>query len=353
MRRPPQVGLLADGRRLHLQDGPIDLIVEAFGAPAEIQAAYSAAARRFTGLLDELCAELPLLRAPAGPLEPTILPHAEVPAEGGPRSTHEGRPSAFWSRPSRLDAARLAPQDEGSGMRTAHAESVVPYGSAARRMCEAVLPFAAETFITPMAAVAGAVAEEVLSAMTVAARLVRAYANNGGDIALHLAPGQSFAVGLVDSPDRPGLFGSAIIGAADPVRGIATSGWRGRSFSLGIADAVTVLAASAAEADAAATIVANAVDLPGHPAIERRAACDIQPDSDLGARLVTRAVGPLGEDDIESALDSGAGCAERLVARGLIAAAALHLQGVTRVVGSHAPFDATLGISAWPATAAA
>ena len=55
------------------------------------------------------------------------------------------------------------------------------------------------------------------------------------------------------------------------MRGIATSGWRGRSFSLGIADAVTVLAATAAEADAAATVIANAVDLPGHPAIDTRA----------------------------------------------------------------------------------
>ena len=77
----------------------------------------------------------------------------------------------------------------------------------------------------------------------------------------------------------------------DPVRGIATSGWRGRSFSLGIADAVTVLAATAAKADAAATIIANAVDLPNHAAITRVPAREIAPDNDLGERLVTRAVG--------------------------------------------------------------
>ena len=41
-----------------------------------------------------------------------------------------------------------------------------------------------------------------------------------------------------------------------PVRGVATSGWRGRSHSLGIADSVTVLAATAAMADAAATVIA-------------------------------------------------------------------------------------------------
>ncbi len=67
MTRTPQIRLLADGRRLHLQDGPIDLVVEANGSEANIRAAYAAAARRFTGLLDELCGELALLRRAAGP----------------------------------------------------------------------------------------------------------------------------------------------------------------------------------------------------------------------------------------------------------------------------------------------
>ena len=54
-------------------------------------------------------------------------------------------------------------------------------------MHAAVAPFAEESFITPMAAVAGAVADEILQAMRRAAPLARAYVNNGGDIALHLA----------------------------------------------------------------------------------------------------------------------------------------------------------------------
>ena len=99
--------------------------------------------------------------------------------------------------------------------------------------------------------------------MTAGRRLARAYVNNGGDIALHLGPGETFSIGMVDRPDRPSLIGRAAIGAADHVRGVATSGWRGRSFSLGVADAVTVLAASAALADAAATLIANAVDHSG------------------------------------------------------------------------------------------
>lgn len=251
MTRLPQVRFLADGRRLHLQDGPIDLVVEAFGADHHVEAAYAAAVRRFTGLLDALCVELGELR-----------------------------------RPAVVNGTALT-------------------GCVARRMHAAVAPFSAAHVITPMAAVAGAVAEEILGAMTNAARLDRAYVNNGGDIALHLAPGQRFTVGLVDRPDMPALIGTATIDATEPVRGIATSGRHGRSFSLGIADAVTILAATAAEADAAATIVANAVDLPGHPAVVRVPARELQPDSDLGDRLVTRDVAPLASFEVDAALDAG------------------------------------------------
>src|SRR5690606_38926436 len=107
-----------------------------------------------------------------------------------------------------------------------------------------------------------------------------------------------------------------------PVRGVATSGWRGRSFSLGIADAVTVLARTGAEADAAATLVANAVDLPGHVAVTRRPARDLAPDSDLGDRPVTTGVGPLSPGEIGAALARGLAVAEGFRRRGLIEAAA-------------------------------
>ena len=274
-----QITLLPDGRRLHLHDGPIDLIVEAFGSVCEIELAYRAAAKRFVNVLDELCIELSLLRQPA--------------REGGPR-----------------------------------VEGVI-----AKRMVAAVAPYGSWSFITPMAAVAGAVAEEVLGVMTSAANLSRAYVNNGGDIALHLAPDEHFVVGMVERPDRLSLFGTATLDSAQPVRGIATSGWRGRSFSLGIADAVTVLADRAAVADAAATIIANGVDLPGHASVTRIPACDLAPDSDLGDTLVTQAVGDLPDEDVCVALDAGQIVAERLARVRLIHSAALHLGGQTRIVG--------------------
>jgi hypothetical protein len=184
-----------------------------------------------------------------------------------------------------------------------------------------------------MAAVAGSVAEEILAAMLNAAPLSRAYVNNGGDIALYLEPGEQFRVGLMDRPDRQGLMRTLVIDAEHPSRGIATSGRHGRSFSLGIADAVTVLAKTASRADAAATIIANAVDLPGHPAIIRKPANELQVDSDLGPRLVTREVGNLSEAEIAQALAAGETRARQLLAAGLIDCAALCLFGEILVVG--------------------
>jgi uncharacterized protein len=290
-----QIRMLPDGRRLHMQDGPIDLIVEGFGEEGEIEAAYHAAAGRFVTVLDELCSELPFLRQPA-----TV---------DGPR----------------------------------------PAGSVARHMVSAVRPYASRQFITPMAAVAGSVAEEILEAMTSAAALSRAYVNDGGDIALHLAAGEKFVVGMVDLRDRPRnptfrksrnvghpLFGTTTIDYEQPIRGIATSGWRGRSFSLGIADAVTVLGGTASMADAAATIIANAVDLPGNDKIGRVPACDLAPDNDLGERLVTQSVGQLSSYEICEALAAGVRTAESLRHAGLIRASALNLQGEIRVVGTEA-----------------
>ena len=271
-----QARMLPDGRRLHLSDGPIDLIVGADGDANEVQRALDVARIRCSTVLDELCTELPLLRQPAERL---------------------------------------------------------PEGAVARRMWRATIGFATETFITPMAAVAGAVAEEILYAMVTAASLDRAHVNNGGDIALHLGPWQSYRIGLVDRPDNPSLFSRAQIRWNDGVRGIATSGWRGRSLSFGIADSVTVLAANASTADAAATLIANAVDLPGHPVVTRVKAVDLQPDSDLGQRLVTRGVGPLNPDDIDLALSRGMELACAMTARQTIMACALHLAGQTRTVG--------------------
>ncbi len=154
-------------------------------------------------------------------------------------------------------------------MRTARTKRTArPQSALSRDACgDAVAPYCEKTFITPMAAVAGAVAEEILGTMTSAASFHGPTSTTAEISPCIWPPGEQFVAGMVERPDRPSLFGTAMLDSAQPVRGIATSGWRGRSFSLGIADAVTVLADSAAMADAAATIIANAVDLPGHRAL--------------------------------------------------------------------------------------
>ncbi len=265
----PQAHLLPDGQ-LHLHHGPIDLIVEAFGLGK--RAAYERAFRRFGPILGDLAAELPSLRQDVSLRPPIMDPIGRAMAAA---------------------ASRYAPE-----------------------------------FVTPMAAVAGAVADAVLAALVMGEGIEKAYVNNGGDVALFLTPGQRFSAAIV--AEQSGVFE---VSADSPARGVATSGWRGRSHSLGIADAVTVLAVDAATADVAATMIANAVNLPGHPAVARTPANLLAPDSDLGDRPVTVDVGPLSAVESAAALDAGAAYAGQLLNRSLILAAALALNDAICIVG--------------------
>lgn len=273
--RGPRAARFADGR-LHLQHGPIDLIIEAWGARAEVEPAYQQAIARFADILEVLVQELTQLRTPLSEAYPLLR------------------------------------------------------GPVARRMLAACWPYRA-SYITPMAAVAGGVADEILQAVLKDRDLERAYVNNGGDIALHLARGHALTLGVVNNADNPAIDATVTLDAAMPVRGLATSGWRGRSQSLGVADAVTVFAADAAAADAAATMIANAVNVV-HPAISRMPARALRADSDLGELPVTVAVGALPASARVEALARGRERARELRRQGLIYAAYLVLQGEVRAV---------------------
>ena len=264
-----QAAMLPDGKRLHLQHGPIDLIIEADGDPDQVSQAYAAARTRFATVLDVLAGELQTLRS-------------MVPEEG-----------------------------------------LKVTGPIAHRMVYAVQPYW-KSRVTPMAAVAGSVADEMLLAICAGTQMSRAYVNNGGDIAIYLGGAEEFSIASANGP--------VVVQAADPVRGIATSGWRGRSFSFGIADSVTALAASAAQADVAATLIANEVDLPGSIKVRRAPAAALSPDSDLGQRRVTVEVAALTDREVDSALRRGLEFAGHLQARGLIVAAILGLNGQVRAL---------------------
>lgn len=274
----PQAAML--GERLHLQHGPIDLIIQAWGGREDVLAAYTRARDAFDGLLEGLVADLPQLR--------------------------DGR---FRGK----------------------ASTVV-----ANRMVAAVTPY--ECFVTPMAAVAGAVADHILRSMVARGHaLDKAMVNNGGDIALWLGAGQSATIGLTEQQDGAAHIRPVKVTALDGIGGIATSGWRGRSHSLGIADFVTVFAKDAATADVAATLIANAVDLPNSKNVTRRRANELSPDSDLGDRFVTVDVARLSMHDADLALENGRGIADEMIGRGLIAGALIGLQGHAISVGQATP----------------
>ena len=279
MWQPPTINKLS-GDRLHLHHGPIDIVMKVWGTPDAMRAATRAATRAFPRILPTLAEELKELRKPISK---------------GPKVK----------------------------------------GSIAARMVAACEPFADE-YITPMAAVAGSVAEALLEVMLKATQLDKAYVNDGGDIALHLTPGHTLTFGLAgdfSGGKIPKLNGKLVLTHDLGIAGIATSGAQGRSFSLGIADSVTVLAASASVADAAATLIANAVNIESDT-IERIPADELDVDTDLGKLLVTSDIGKLTTEQIETALDSGAKVAEAYLARGLISGAVLMLRGDDRVVGA-------------------
>ena len=282
-----------DAQRWHFQHGPIDLVISADGDAAALASAHAAAWQRFEQVLPELVQELPLLR------------------------------QAVSSK----------------------ATDCPLKGPVARRMWQACRPYAMD-FITPMAAVAGSVAQEIIACYQ-RPGIARAWVNNGGDIAMHLTPGQSLKVGLyadiarldvAQLQDQLLLDGQFSVQAAIPVRGVATSGWRGRSFSMGIADSVTVLAHTAAQADAAATVIANAVNV-NDARVQRAPAASLKDDSDLGQRLVTTGVPPLAPALVLQALQAGLATARALQSEGLIDSALLVCQQQALQTSENAPSE--------------
>lgn len=264
----PTLQALGPGR-VHLRHGPIDVVVTSDGSNADVIEALSAI---FPTLLPELCMELPALRRP-------------------------------------VQAGRLR-------------------GHVAWRMEVAALAFDAK-FVTPMAAVAGAVADRIAEGLRAAHGVTQATVNNGGDIALICA--RPMRIGICDDL-QTGHIGSVVtIVPEHEIGGIATSGWQGRSHSLGVADAVTVLARTAALADVAATLIANATNI-NIPGIDRVAASTLSPNSDLGERLVTVDVPRLATPDRDAALDAGLTLAQTYLERDLIAGCYLCVQGETRVL---------------------
>lgn len=276
----PKILLDPATRLLHLRHGPIDLFLFVdTDSRQDQQEAYRCAAFSFKDILPTLCGELDVLRSPMG-----------------------------------------------------HPVGSVD-GKVAKRMIDAASHYADAHFVTPMIAVAGSVADYLVDLLGATVEARRIYVNNGGDISVKLAEGETFSVGICSDINSGRIGAQGTVSFDDGIGGIATSGWAGRSHSLGIADAVTVLAPSAALADVAATLIANEVDLPNSIKVERAPAHTLAPDSDLGARLVTTRVLALTDGEIGHALGGGRKLAQELIADGLVHTVYLSLQGVDIVIG--------------------
>ena len=246
---------LADGKRLHLKDGPVNLIIQAFGRPAEVGRAYEAGIERARALVLETAEDVPRLQA------------------------------------------GLAPQ--------------CAVGARAVAACNEV-PGA----LAPVTALTGAVADEVLAAMAQAGQLDRAFANNHGTVAFHLAEGQSITPNAMDWPDYPRYDARVPIVAAARSRGLAAGGWYHESFALGCVDRIYTAALTAAVAQAAlGSIAALMVPAAGAETVPAEM---LEPHNVLGGLAVYPPPQALAGDEAAAILVKGRTAAEVLIAAGTI-----------------------------------
>ena len=183
-------------------------------------------------------------------------------------------------------------------------------------------------FVTPMASVAGSISELLLLKVLEKFKVNKIYINNGGDISLYISKNEKFnfsisgkTVCVIEYSDIAG-FG-----------GIATSGWKGRSFSMGIADSVTVIAEKASVADAAATIIGNYIDLKNSNKVKKTAANNLYEETDLNDKLITVSVENLTENEIRQAMSKGRNISEHYISKNLIKSVIINLQDNILILG--------------------
>ena len=187
----------------------------------------------------------------------------------------------------------------------------------------------------PMATVAGVVAESVAMHLKQAGA-TRAIVENGGDLAIYLAPGRAVAVGvrLGVNASEP-TYKITLTGDRQSLWGICSSGLGGRSLTQGIADTALCVASSAVVADAAATALGNACYVQS-PEVRRVKAETLQPDTDIAGLMVTESVGNLSEAEIDAAVDNASVYAHKLVRNGIILGALVSVYGKMAVTDDFA-----------------
>lgn len=191
-----------------------------------------------------------------------------------------------------------------------------------RNMVEAV-QMTGDPSLTSMAAVAGSLADAVADYLA-ARGATKVLVNNGGDIALRLAAGESTKVGIASEINAPTFTHILSVDYTSQIRGITTSGLGGRSFTKGIATAAVALGANSRLADACATLIGNHTYSPD-PEIIQVLAEEIDPDTDIAGHLVTSKVGRLEASTQQKALSNGMAKARELIEQKVIIGAVVFI----------------------------
>lgn len=196
-----------------------------------------------------------------------------------------------------------------------------------RVMAQAVLA-TGDPWLTPMAAVAGSVADAVADYLWEQGA-TKVAANNGGDVAIRLAPGEKLGLGVLFDMSKPGGVDQVFrLKPEHGVGGVATSGLGGRSLTTGIASGVTVFSSRCATADALATLLADRSYIDS-PAVQTCLAAEVDPDSDIADLRVVTGVGPLSEEEKLTALRQVVAEARKQYEKGGLLACVATVQGMT------------------------
>jgi ApbE superfamily uncharacterized protein (UPF0280 family) len=191
------------------------------------------------------------------------------------------------------------------------------------KMIRSVL--AVDQTLTPMAAVAGTIADGVATFLS-RRGMTRVIVNNGGDVAIRTGEGESVKVGIRPVLSHDDIADIVTLGDERPSWGVATSGLQGRSLTRGVASAATIIAGSASLADAAATSVANASYVNDETVIQRSAE-ELDDQTDIPGIAVTVQAGPFTEEKKTLALSVAMKKAEAFIKKGLIYGAYIVVDG--------------------------
>ena len=195
--------------------------------------------------------------------------------------------------------------------------------------------------VTPLIAVAGAGADEVADFIFNTGRANKVVVNNGGDIAIRLKDDGVVRVGIKTDLTDQTVTHVLTVTATGAIGGVATSGFGGRSFTRGIANAAVAIAEDATSADVAATLIGNAADVES-PTVIKVLAKELFRETDIPDLWVTKSVGHLEKFQIEEALDRGMQKAETLQEKGLILGAFLAIRDQYRISNSVMPLIQSL-----------